>query len=108
MIEDGINGYLVEEGNVDQLAKFINMYLSKHEHEKQFSEKSLEKAQEFSYDNFVENWQNLFNEVKTQKDVFAPSVKLTNVDLENGIYQLTTRVELKASKIHHQTLSFYL
>lgn len=107
MIEDGINGYLVEEGNVDQLAKFINMYLSKHEHEKkQFSEKSLEKAQEFSYDNFVENWQNLFNEVKTQKDVFAPSVKLTNVDLENGIYQLTTRVELKASKIHHPNFKF--
>lgn len=107
MIQDGINGYLVEEGNVNQLAKFINIYLSKSEQEKKkFSENSLEKSQEFSYDNFVENWQNLFNEVKTQQEMYTPSVKLTNVDLENEIYQLTTRVELKASENHHPNFKF--
>ena len=29
MIQDGVNGYLVEDGNIDQLAECIHKYLSK-------------------------------------------------------------------------------
>ncbi|CCI59429.1 putative uncharacterized protein [Staphylococcus equorum subsp. equorum Mu2] len=107
MIQDGVNGYLVEDGNIDQLAECIHKYLSKNDQEKEsFSKNSLEKAQVFSYNNFVDNWQNLFDDVKVQQERYKPSVKLIEVNLENRIYQLITRVKLNAKETHHPNFKF--
>lgn len=102
MIQDAKNGYLVEDGNIDQLANRISVFLSKNEKEKKiFSDYALEKAQNYSYSKFAENWEHLFNETKKQHEVYQPSVKLTEVTLKNKVYQILMRVNLNTKGIHN-------
>ncbi|MCD8826576.1 CDP-glycerol glycerophosphotransferase family protein [Staphylococcus gallinarum] len=102
MIEDDVNGYLVENGNIDQLAKQINAYLAMSNQEKEnFSKNALKKAETFSYDHFIDNWKSLFDNVEGQQEIYKPSVKLTSVKLKHNIYQVKMKVNLNAKKIHN-------
>ncbi|MFI9033237.1 CDP-glycerol glycerophosphotransferase family protein [Staphylococcus pasteuri] len=107
MIDDGKNGYLVKNGNVDQLAQKLYSYLTKDEQEKNnFSKHALEKAEKFSIDKFVKHWNELFNEVKESQELYQPSVKLTQVSLHNGVYSIETEVKLNTKEPHQAQFRF--
>lgn len=89
MIEDGKNGYLIEDGNIDQLARKIYMYLFKNEDEKnKFIESAILKAQSYSYERFANNWNDLFNNLENKEESYKPSVKLTNIELKKQFTKL--------------------
>ena len=60
MIQDGVNGFLVEEGNIKSLADKLKLIAS---NEISFDEKSVQASMnDFTHDKFIENWMQLFTE----------------------------------------------
>lgn len=107
MIEDGKNGYLIEDGNIDQLARKIYMYLFKNEDEKnKFIESAILKAQSYSYERFANNWNDLFNNLENKEESYKPSVKLTNIELKKTIYQISIRIKLNTKECRNPTFKF--
>lgn len=81
MIEDRVNGYLVENENINALANSIVNYLQKSEKEKkEFSNMALEKAMNFSHNRFANSWIKLFDDVEIKENYKEPKVKLVNVE----------------------------
>ncbi|MGM7691669.1 glycosyltransferase [Staphylococcus saprophyticus] len=81
MIEDRVNGYLVENENINALANSIVNYLQKSEKEKKkFSNMALEKAMNFSHNRFANSWIKLFDDVEIKENYKEPKVKLVNVE----------------------------
>ncbi|MDR0366675.1 MAG: glycosyltransferase [Bifidobacteriaceae bacterium] len=61
MIIDGVNGHLVEQGNVEQLADRVNRLLNLPESDREaMSQAALERMREFSESRLAERWQALF------------------------------------------------
>lgn len=63
IIDDGVNGYLIENGNINEMAKKIYELLKNKEKCLQFSNKSQEKMELFSERKIAEEWNNLIIKV---------------------------------------------
>lgn len=102
MIEHGKNGYLVQDGNIDQLSQHIIKYLKKSDHEKEsFSKDSREKAKFFTNEKFVKSWMDLFDNVRKEKTKFNPSIKLLNVKrtkFKKNNYKIYIEVDLESQE----------
>jgi len=61
MIEDGINGYLIDYNNEDDMARKICSLFADHKKMQDMSEASYKKAGEFQADVVAEKWRNLLN-----------------------------------------------
>jgi glycosyltransferase involved in cell wall biosynthesis len=107
MIDDGVNGFLVDNGDVDSLATALIQYLDKSPSEhQQFSAAAIAKAQQFSNENFAKSWMNLLEDTKTQKKGFNPEAKLVNIKqkkINKNNFKIDVKVKLNAdSKIDPQ------
>lgn len=60
IIDDGVCGFVVEDGNIDLLANRICYLIEHPEIRKKYSIKSTEKAKLFSVDEVMKQWKNLF------------------------------------------------
>lgn len=60
IIEDGVNGYLVENRNMDEYVEAINKLLENDEMRKVFGSNAVLKAREFYKDNVVKIWNSIF------------------------------------------------
>lgn len=61
IVQDGINGYLVEKDNVVELAEKIEMLIADSEMRKQFSANSQIEIEKFSFEKTLEKWENILN-----------------------------------------------
>lgn len=60
MIKHGINGFLVEQNNINELADYLNLIASD---EASFDEEAVQKSiYKFSHHNFIEKWRSLLEE----------------------------------------------
>lgn len=99
MIVDNVNGFLVEDGNVKELANKIVSYLKASEKEKEkFQDEALKKSNEFSHVNFIRNWFDLFNEIKGRKIKFTPHIKFEHIKKRrfSDKYIVRLKVELES------------
>lgn len=80
MIDDGVNGFLVKNGDIDALATSLIHYLNKtpSEHQ-QFSAAALAKAQQFSNENFAKSWMHLLENTEESEKGFNPEAILVNI-----------------------------
>lgn len=60
IIEDGRNGFLVEDGNIREFANKLSLLLRDEELRKKFSVAALERAMHFDVDVIMERWRRLF------------------------------------------------
>lgn len=56
VIKDGYNGYLVEEKNVENLARKINVLINDEERYQQFKQGALVTAEKYSYENIAKKY----------------------------------------------------
>ncbi|MBF7019897.1 glycosyltransferase [Staphylococcus sp. 18_1_E_LY] len=119
MIDHDKNGFLVEEGNIEDLSKIIIKYLSKSREQKdQYSNNAIEKAKLYSNKRFSDEWFNLFESLNKDSVRFNPSAKLLNVTnskLNKLNYKINIDVKLnsmdqidpifKANFYHRSTLN---
>ena len=56
IIEDGVNGYLIDCFDVDSMAEKINELIENDEKRKEFSNKALVGTEKFSLENVIEQW----------------------------------------------------
>ncbi len=100
MIDHDKNGYLVEEGNINELSNIIIKYLSKtREQKSQFSHNAIEKAKIYSNKRFSDEWFSLFENLNKDSVKFSPSVKLLNVmnsKLKKLSYKIILDVKLNS------------
>lgn len=106
MIDHNKNGFLVEEGNIEELSKIIINYLSKSRNEKdQYSMEAINKAKLYSNKRFSEEWFKLFEELEDSQndsDTFNPRVKLLKIQRStfNKLnYQIILEVKLNSDKL---------
>ena len=94
MIVHDKNGYLIDNNNINDLSSHIIQFLEKTNTEKKsYYNAAIEKAKEFSHQNFANSWNNLFNDLKTQSNDIQPTVKL---------------IDLKRSKLNKFKYKIYL
>jgi glycosyltransferase involved in cell wall biosynthesis len=102
MIDHGVNGYLAENGDIEDLASSIINYLNKSTSEQQkFSAAAIEKASQFSNENFAKSWVKLFEQTEENKTVFKPEAKLININqkkINKNKYKIDIKVKLNAEK----------
>nr|WP_285890741.1 glycosyltransferase [Mesobacillus maritimus] len=77
MIENGKNGYLVRQNDVEDLANHIIKMFSNQDKLADFSLNSRIKAKEFSNEKFIANWLKMFKEIIEKKDNF---INIDNYD----------------------------
>lgn len=65
IIKNGVNGILVENGNVEKLALAIEKLIENNEFRKQLSVKSLENAKKYNLENIFNQWETVLNANKT-------------------------------------------
>ena len=63
IINDGENGFLVEDGNITQLSKKIKILIHNSELRKEMGKKAKKDVLRFSPDTIMNEWINLFNEL---------------------------------------------
>lgn len=63
VIEDGVNGFLVENGNIPLLSKRIEELIRNDQLRNSFSEKAIYVREKFSEDKVMNMWENLFSEL---------------------------------------------
>lgn len=99
MIDNGENGYLVEDGNINKLASTIIKYLNATANEKQkFSDSSIEKAKSFSNERFATSWINLFEKLKSPKIKVEPNIKLRGLErkfMSKTNFKIEVEVKIK-------------
>lgn len=89
MIDNDKNGYLVENGNINELSNHIIKYLNKSEKEKEkYNEYAIKKARNFSNQEFANAWVNLFEDLKIESSEMHPKVKL--IDLQRPQFKKLT------------------
>ncbi|TGA73519.1 glycosyltransferase [Staphylococcus croceilyticus] len=59
MIESGVNGYLIEEGNINSMAETIIMVLNNSDHLKELSQNSLTSANRYLGFNVFDKWKSV-------------------------------------------------
>ena len=64
IIIDGIDGILVENGNVDKLAKSMYELISNNDYRYQLGLESIKNVSRFSSENVAKRWEELFNTLK--------------------------------------------
>lgn len=98
MIDDGVNGFLVNNGDIDGLATSLIQYLEKSPAEQQqFSTAAIAKAQQYSDENFAKAWMNLFESTTTREKAFNPEAKLLNITqkkLNKNNFKIDVKVKL--------------
>ncbi|WP_069994894.1 glycosyltransferase [Staphylococcus caeli] len=98
MIENEINGYLVQNENINSLSKSIIEYLEKTEKEKiEFSNSAINKAKYFSHSRFANAWVELFNDVKSNESFKEPVIKLMNIEnskINKNKFEIFLQVDL--------------
>ena len=62
-ILDGINGYLVEDGNINRLADKICELIVDVEKRAEFSRRALEDTDKFNIDEIIKEWKRLINNI---------------------------------------------
>lgn len=65
IIEDGRNGYLIEDGNVKGFAECLSRVMEDEELRKRLSDSALQRAQAFSASVVMEKWKALFRSLTT-------------------------------------------
>lgn len=63
IIQEGINGYLIECFNVEEMADKINVLIERKKLRQEFSERALYNSEQFKLDGIVEQWKKLFGEL---------------------------------------------
>lgn len=66
VIEDGVNGYLVENGNVEELAEKIIFLAKNYETRRQMGQKAIEKSKQFNIEHIADKWNKLFDSIIKQ------------------------------------------
>lgn len=66
MINDGIDGLLVENGNVEELANKICCLIENEDLRKEMGKRAKINIQRYKEENIMEQWQNLFNELLSE------------------------------------------
>ncbi|HCY1398771.1 TPA: glycosyltransferase [Staphylococcus aureus] len=61
LIQDGFNGYLVPQGDINQMVEKVDQLLNNTQMMQQFSINSIEYAQQFNEINVSTKWQNILN-----------------------------------------------
>lgn len=64
IIENGKNGFLVEEGNIEELAKMINEMINNKELRRKMSIEAHRKYDEFNFEKIMIQWDKLFRQLK--------------------------------------------
>ena len=67
IIENGVNGFLVEDGDVELFASRMEMLMMDVELRKSMGVKAREKSIEFSEENIMPQWDVLFNDLANTK-----------------------------------------
>lgn len=63
IITDGVDGFLVEDGNIGQLAEKIKVLMSNQDLRKQMGEEARKNIQRFSPEKIMPQWDDLFKTV---------------------------------------------
>lgn len=66
MVSDGIDGLLVENGNVEELANKICCLIENEDLRKEMGKRAKINIQRYKEENIMEQWQNLFNELLSE------------------------------------------
>lgn len=66
VIENGVNGYLVENGDVEELAEKIVFLAKDYETRRQMGQKAIEKSKQFNIEHIADKWNKLFNSIVKQ------------------------------------------
>lgn len=95
MINNDINGYLVENNNINELSNCIIKYLNKSQKDKdKYCDAAIKKASEFSNQRFANSWIELFDNLKIKSDEINPTAKL--IDLKHAHFnKLKYRIRLE-------------
>ncbi|MBO1199411.1 glycosyltransferase [Staphylococcus simiae] len=101
MIDNEKNGFLVSDGNIDELAATIIAYLNvSNNKKKKYSEEAVIKAKSFSNERFAESWLKLFEDLKSPKIRIEPQVRLTKVErntLSKNNFKIEVEMEINNS-----------
>ena len=60
VIDDGENGFLVENGNIEQLAEKMLFLMDHHQERAMMGEQAKRKSEQYKIENLAKTWQNLF------------------------------------------------
>lgn len=63
IIRDGIDGYLVEDDNLEEMVKKINYLIKNKNIRKEFSDRSKENLDKFEKNKIMDKWKNLLKEI---------------------------------------------
>ncbi len=61
VIDNGVNGYLIEDGIKDEFVKYLALLLDSHENRMFLSQNARQMAMKYSAENVVQKWISLFN-----------------------------------------------
>lgn len=67
IIENGVNGYLIENGNVEEFAKAILKLIEDNELRKKMGKMAIDKAKQYLPENIMPKWIELFNRLQNEK-----------------------------------------
>ena len=68
VIENGISGFLIPDGDIVLFAKKLSLLMSDIELRQQFSEASIERAKLFDVDVIMNQWRELFQQARNSID----------------------------------------
>ena len=66
VIKDGENGFLVPEGDIEQLASKISILIEDYDLRKKFSEAAIEESKKYTVNNIMQLWKKLLEELAKQ------------------------------------------
>ena len=61
VVEDGVNGYLIEDGDINAMAKAIEELIKNQKRRREFSKNALKNAEKFDYNNIIKSWHKLLD-----------------------------------------------
>lgn len=67
IIDNGINGYLIENGNVEEFAKATLKFIENDELRKKMGKAAIEKSKQYLPENIMPKWIELFNRLQNEK-----------------------------------------
>ena len=67
IIDNGVNGYLIENGNVEEFAKATLKFIENDELRKKMGKAAIEKSKQYLPENIMPKWIELFNRLQNEK-----------------------------------------